>query len=131
MSKKTESSIEWFQNKLNKYALANWEVKLKIYEEAKRKYNTEILKAEEIKIKTITESIRLGAGSLGEWSPQLEKSILEEFQKLSEERKLISLKQPEVIFHHFDSEGKITELKDLKSINWIEDKYGRKITNKK
>jgi hypothetical protein len=70
----------------------------------------------------LTESIRLGAGSLGEWSPQLEKSILEEFQKLSEERKLISVKKPEVLFHHFDSEGKITELKDLKIINWIEDK---------
>jgi hypothetical protein len=50
----------------------------------------------------LTESIRLGAGSLGQWTPELEKSILEEFQKL-------------------------TEFKDFKR-NWIEDKYGRKIS---
>jgi len=38
--------------------------------------------AKELEDKRIIEAIRLGAGSLGKWTPVLEKSILEEYKNL-------------------------------------------------
>jgi hypothetical protein len=41
--------------------------------------------AKEREDKRIIQAIRLGAGSLGEWTPELEKSILEEYKNFKSE----------------------------------------------